>query len=219
MNIVEILYIILGACIVVITVTIVWLANETIKLVKSLRKSSDDVALMTSELKEKVLVVTEALDRAGTAATNIIGFIEDAIEGIKSKRDQLTDSIGLVSGVGEYFKKRKESKIENKESSDEQPKADVGVPTGSSDQSVGESVGKKKSKPEKKSEPACSASGTADAGGPVEIKKPDKKKAEDEESSDEQPKADVGVPTKDVGKQEPESEPDESEDQGPKEEK
>lgn len=115
MSIVEILYIILGVCIVVITVTIVWLANETIKLVKSLRKSSDDVALMTSELKEKVLVVTEALDRAGTAATNIIGFIEDAIEGIKAKRDQLADSIGLVSGVGEYFKKKKESRVKDKE--------------------------------------------------------------------------------------------------------
>jgi len=107
MSIVEILYIITGACIVVITVTIVWLANETIKLVKSLRKSSDDVAFMTREVKEKVLVVTEALDRAGTAATNIIGFIEDAIEGIKEKRDQLANSMGLVSGVGEFFKRKK----------------------------------------------------------------------------------------------------------------
>lgn len=115
MTIVEILYVITGVCLVVVTVTVVWLSNETIKLVKSLRKSSDDVALMTSELKEKVLVVTEALDRAGTAATNIIGLIEDAIEGIKEKREQLANSIGLVTGVGEYFKKKKAEKEEVEE--------------------------------------------------------------------------------------------------------
>jgi hypothetical protein len=115
MDIVEILYIITGVCLVVVTVAVVWLSNETIKLVKSLRKSSDDVALMTGELKEKVLVVTEALDRAGTAATNIIGLIEDAIEGIKEKREQLANSIGLVTGVGEYFKKKKAEKEEVEE--------------------------------------------------------------------------------------------------------
>ncbi len=161
MSIVEILYIILGVCIVVITVTIVWLANETIKLVKSLRKSSDDVALMTSELKEKVLVVTEALDRAGTAATNIIGFIEDAIEGIKSKRDQLADSIGLVSGVGEFFKKKKESGIKKKEEEQDTTEED----------SEEEEPKTKKSKPEKKAEE-------------VEIKKPDKKKVENKEKEE-----------------------------------
>ncbi|MBU1019313.1 hypothetical protein KJ764_05055 [Patescibacteria group bacterium] len=216
MSIVEILYIILGACIVVITVTIVWLANETIKLVKSLRKSSDDVAFMTQEVKEKVLVVTEALDRAGTAATNIIGFIEDAIEGIKSKRDQLADSIGLVSGVGEYFKKKKESgtkskekmqdtiEEESEEEEEESPdESTVGIPT--------RSVGKKPSKPEKKAEPTRSAFSTADASGSVKIKKPDKKKVE--------VKSPKGVPTVGVGNQEPESEPDESEDQELEEEK
>jgi hypothetical protein len=121
MSIVEILYVITGVSLIVVTVTVVWLANETIKLVKSLRKSSDDVALMTSEMKEKVLVVTEALDRAGTAATNIIGLIEDAIEGIKEKREQLANSIGLVTGVGEYFKKKKSEK-EDSEEEDPKPK-------------------------------------------------------------------------------------------------
>ena len=129
MTIIDILYVILGACIVVITVTIVWLSNETIKLVKSLRKSSDDVAFMTQEVKEKVLVVTEALDRAGTAATSIIGFIEDAIEGIKEKRDQLSDSIGLVAGVGDYFKKKtkKEEPEVAKEEKKEESKKDEEV--------------------------------------------------------------------------------------------
>ncbi len=123
METIEVLYIILGACVVVITVTIVWLANETMRLVRSLRKSSEDVEFMTSEFKEKVLMVSEALDRAGSAATNIISLVEDAIEGIKEKRDQLSDSIGLVTGVGEYFKKRKEKSDEKKEEPiEEKPK-------------------------------------------------------------------------------------------------
>lgn len=109
METVEILYIIVGACVVVITVTLVWLANETMKLVRSLRRSSEDVEFMTKEVKEKVLMVSEALDRAGTAASNIISLVEDAIEGIKEKRDQLSNSIGLITGVGDYFKKRKSS--------------------------------------------------------------------------------------------------------------
>ena len=114
MSIVDILYIILGACVVVITVTIVWFANEAMKLIKSLRKSSDDVAFMTEEVKGKVLMVSEALDRAGTAATNIISLVEDAVEGIKEKRDQLSNSIGLVAGVGDYFKKKNHGQSEKK---------------------------------------------------------------------------------------------------------
>jgi outer membrane biosynthesis protein TonB len=109
METVEILYIIVGACSVVVTVTIVWLANDTMKLVRSLRRSSEDVEFMTKEVKEKVLMVSEALDRAGTAASNIISLVEDAIEGIKEKRDQLANSIGLITGVGDYFKKKKSS--------------------------------------------------------------------------------------------------------------
>lgn len=147
MTIVEVLYVILGACVVVITVTIVWLANETIKLVKSLRKSSDDVAFMTQEVKEKVLVVTEALDRAGTAATSIIGFIEDAIEGIKEKRDKLSDSIGLIAGVGDFFKKK--SKKDEPEVAKEEKKEEI------SSEAIAEEVedvDKEKEKPEKKEE-------------------------------------------------------------------
>jgi len=168
MSIVEILYIILGACLVVITVNIVWLANETIKLVKSLRQSTDDVAFMTKEVKEKVLVVTEALDRAGTAASSIIGFIEDAIEGIKEKRDQLASSVGLVTGVGEYFKKKKESRIKQKE--DEQDTTEEESKSSSAQASLDEEENSKvkKSKPDKRSEK-------------VEIKKPDKKKTKDKE--------------------------------------
>lgn len=106
METVEVLYIIVGACIVVITVTFVWLANEAMRLTRSLRRSSEDVEFMTKEFKEKVLMVSEALDRAGTAATNIISLVEDAIEGIKEKREQLANSIGLVTGVGEYFRNK-----------------------------------------------------------------------------------------------------------------
>ena len=122
---VEILYIILAVCVVVITVTIVWFANEAMKLIKSLRKSSDDVAFMTQEVKDKVLIVTEALDRAGTAATNIIGLVEDAVEGIKEKRDQLSSSIGLVAGVGDYFKKKSEKDEPVKEEKKPEPKPEV----------------------------------------------------------------------------------------------
>jgi len=138
MSIVEILYIITGVCLVVVTVSIVWLANETIKLVKSLRKSSDDVAFMTQEVREKVLLVTEALDRAGTAASNIIGLIENAIEGIKEKRDQLADSIGLVTGVGEYFKKKRNARKDEEEEEEEiMPKKEK---KGKSDEETEETV-------------------------------------------------------------------------------
>ncbi len=115
MEITEILYIVLIVSVAVITITIVWLANELMQLIKSLRRSANDTALMTNELKDKVLLVSEALDRAGTAATKIIGMIEDGIETIREKKDQISNSIGLVAGVGDYYKQRKQAKVEEKE--------------------------------------------------------------------------------------------------------
>jgi len=119
MEITEILYIVLIVSVAVITITIVWLANELMQLIKSLRRSANDTALMTNELKDKVLLVSEALDRAGTAATKIIGMIEDGIETIREKKDQISNSIGLVAGVGDYYKQRKQAKVEEKEAKEE----------------------------------------------------------------------------------------------------
>jgi hypothetical protein len=119
MSIVQILYIILGASIVVLTVTIVWLANEAIGLIKSLRRSSENTEVVTRELKEKVLVVSEALDRAGTAASTLIGLIEDGVEAITSKRDKVVSAIGLITGAGKHIEDKEEpeeeAKQENKE--------------------------------------------------------------------------------------------------------
>ena len=111
----EILYIILGASIVVLTVTIVWVANEAIGLIRSLRKSSENTEVMTKEMKEKVLVVSEALDRAATAATNIIGLIEDSVEVVKEKRDEVASTISLVTGAAKHFSKdKKEPEVAEK---------------------------------------------------------------------------------------------------------
>ena len=107
---IEILYIVIAVAIVVITVTIVWLANELIGLIRPLRRSSEDVETVTKEIREKVLMVSEALDRAGTAATNIIGLVEDTVEGIKERRDQLADGIGVIAGANEYFARKKADK-------------------------------------------------------------------------------------------------------------
>lgn len=125
MEISEILYIIIASSVVVLTVTIVWLSNEAIGLIKSIRRSSDDVETMTREIKEKVLLVSESMDRAGTAASNIIGLVEDAIEGIKERRDQLADTIGLVTGVGDYFKNKKKSKSKEEAVEGEKPEVDL----------------------------------------------------------------------------------------------
>jgi len=104
---VDILYVILAVCVIVITVTLVWLSNELIGLIRSIKRSSSDVETVTKEIREKVLLVSEALDRAGTAASNIIGLIEDAIESIKTKREQVANSLGLIAGAGEYIRRRK----------------------------------------------------------------------------------------------------------------
>jgi len=111
----DVLYLILGVCVVVITVTIVWLASETRQLLRSLRRSAQDTEVVTKEIKEKVLLVGEALDRAGTAATTVIGLIEDAIEQIKEKRDQIVGSVSLLAGAGKYVKQRREEVRKEKE--------------------------------------------------------------------------------------------------------
>lgn len=125
----DVLYLILGVCVVVITVTIVWLASETRQLVRSLKRSAQDTEVVTKEIKEKVLLVGEALDRAGTAATTVIGLIEDAIEQIEEKRDQIVGSIGLLTGAGKYVKQRREGakkeKAEAGKEKKEVPKAEV----------------------------------------------------------------------------------------------
>jgi hypothetical protein len=107
MTYLEILYIILGVCVVAVSIAIVWLANETVMLVKSLRRSAQDTETVTKEIKEKVLLVSEALDRAGQAAASVIGLIEDSVEAIKEKRDQIVGSIGLITGAGSYIRRRK----------------------------------------------------------------------------------------------------------------
>jgi phage tail tape-measure protein len=125
MALTDILYLVLIVSIVIITITLVWVANELIGLIKSLRKSASDTETMTSELKDKVLLVSEALDRAGTAATKIIGMIEDGIESIKQKKDQITNSIGLVAGVGDFVKQRKQVKDDIEDETEETEKSDA----------------------------------------------------------------------------------------------
>lgn len=124
----DILYVILGVCVVVITVTVVWLANELIGLIRSLKRSAQDTEVVTKEIREKVLLVSEALDRAGTAATSIIGLIEDSIEKIKEKRDQIVGSIGLLTGAGEYIKQRKETKSEKVKTEKPEPEKEKEKP-------------------------------------------------------------------------------------------
>lgn len=108
MQISDILYIVIIVATVVITVTLVWLANETIGLIRSLRKSADDAAVVTKEFKEKTLLVTEAMDRVGTVATSVIGMVEDAIETIKEKRDKLADGLALVTSMSKYVKRNRQ---------------------------------------------------------------------------------------------------------------
>ena len=148
---VDILYIVLAVCVVVITVTLVWLSNDLIGLIRSIKRSSDDVEVVTKEIREKVLLVSEALDRAGTAASNIIGLVEDAIESIKTKRDQLAESIGLISGVGEYARrKRAEKKSPPREEEKKEDKEKEEEPEENSPESEeeGEEEVKKSSAPE-----------------------------------------------------------------------
>ncbi len=115
----DILYIILGVCVVIVTVTFVWLAADLRKLIRSLRRSAEDTEAVTKEIKEKVLLVSEAMDRLGQAAANVMGLIEDSVEMIKEKRDQIVGSISLLTGAGKFIKGK--SKVKSQKS---QPKAD-----------------------------------------------------------------------------------------------
>lgn len=144
MSIVQILYIILGVSIVVLTVTIVWLANEAIGLIKSLRRSSENTEVVTRELKEKVLVVSEALDRAGTAASTLIGLIEDGVEAITSKRDKVVSAIGLITGAGKHIEDKKEPEEEEVKPTDEVEKPEKKKEESSDTKESKEKVAKKK---------------------------------------------------------------------------
>lgn len=109
---VEILYIIVAVAVAVLTVAIVWLISDLIKLSKSMRKSTDDVAVMTSEVKEKVLMVSEAIDRIGTLATHFIGIIEEAEKQIREKSEKIYEGLSMVVGVSDLIKSRKTNKKE-----------------------------------------------------------------------------------------------------------
>jgi hypothetical protein len=116
MEFIEILYITIAVAVVILTVTAVWLSNELISLIKSVKRSSRDSEKVTKEIKEKVLLVSESLDRAGSAASSLVGLMEDAVEDIKPRRDKIADSLGLISGAGEHARRRqeKESEVEVK---------------------------------------------------------------------------------------------------------
>ena len=106
MEFIEILYITIAVAVVVLTVTVVWLSNELISLIKSVKRSSRDSEKVTKEIKEKVLLVSESLDRAGSAASSLVGLMEDAVEGIKPRRDKIADSLAVISGAGKYARTR-----------------------------------------------------------------------------------------------------------------
>ncbi|OQA52466.1 MAG: hypothetical protein BWY43_00534 [candidate division WS2 bacterium ADurb.Bin280] len=116
---VEILYLIVAVAVVVLTVALVWLILDLIKLSRSLRKSTDDVAIMTAEVKEKVLMVSEAIDRIGTLASHFIGLIEEAEKQIREKSEQISQGLGMVVGISDVLKKRRAS---NDEQEDQEPK-------------------------------------------------------------------------------------------------
>jgi len=113
MSLQEILYGVLIVSVVVITVTLVWVANDLKGLLRSLRRSAEDTETVTREIKEKVLMLAEALDRAGAAAASVIGLIETAIDQIKEKRDSIAQGIGLVTGVGRAIKERRQPEADN----------------------------------------------------------------------------------------------------------
>ena len=116
---IELLYLIIAVCVAVLTIALIWLINDLVKLSRSLRRSSDDVAVMTKEVKEKVLLVTEAMDRVGTLASHFIGIIEEAESQIREKSARIADSLGAVLGVSEMIKSRKAKKAEDNTAEDE----------------------------------------------------------------------------------------------------
>lgn len=114
MAFIDVLYIVIAVAVVVITVTVVWLSNELIGLIKSVKRSSQDSEKVTKEIKEKVLLISESLDRAGSAASSLVGLMEDAVEGMKPRRDRVAESLAVISGAANYSKsqQQKESQIE-----------------------------------------------------------------------------------------------------------
>jgi len=116
MAFIDILYIVIAVAIVVITVTVIWLSNELIGLIKSVKRSSRDSEKVTKEIREKVMLVSESLDRAGSAASSLVGLMEDAVQGIKPRREKIADSLGLISGAGQHARQQqaKESEIKVK---------------------------------------------------------------------------------------------------------
>lgn len=116
MAFIDILYIVIAVAVVTITVTLVWVSNELIGLIKSVKRSSRDSEKVTHEIKEKVMLVSESLDRAGSAASSLVGLMEDAVEAIKPRREKIADSLGLISGAGAHARQQqvKESEVEVK---------------------------------------------------------------------------------------------------------
>lgn len=117
---VEILYLIIAVAVVVLTVALVWLILDLIKLSRSLRKSTDDVAIMTGEVKEKVLMVSEAIDRIGTLASHFIGLIEEAEKQIRDKSEQISQGLGMVVGISDALKKRKTKAQDDEQEQEEE---------------------------------------------------------------------------------------------------
>ncbi|PIT97125.1 hypothetical protein COT77_03140 [Candidatus Berkelbacteria bacterium CG10_big_fil_rev_8_21_14_0_10_41_12] len=111
---VDILYIIIGTCTVVLTVAIVWLVNESIVLVKLLQKSAKNTETISEELKQKTLMVSEALDRVGTVAARVIGFVEDMEHAVEERAGAIASGLGVLAGAKKYFtdKEKKQSKEE-----------------------------------------------------------------------------------------------------------
>jgi len=117
----DVLYLISTVAIAVVTVTVVWLANELIQLIKSLRRSAEDTATVTAEFKKRVLLMSEALDRVGTAASHMIGLIEDAEVELRGRREKVAQGIGLVMGAGDHARKKREKEKKEKEEMVEKP--------------------------------------------------------------------------------------------------
>lgn len=173
MSSVDILYIIIGTCIVVITVAFVWLANEAMALIKSLKISAKNTETISEELKEKTMLVSESLDRVGTVATRVISFVEDMESAVEEKAGAIASSIGVIAGAKKYFVDgKRESKPESKLTEDRADKPEIEVVEPKSDKKVQEEKVE-----EKQQEPTGEPTEEA-----TEIKvKPDRQKAQEVE--------------------------------------
>lgn len=92
----DVLYFVLTICSAVITLVIVWLANDLIVVLRNIRKASKDTAGLTSEFKQKVLMVGEALDRMGDSATRMLGIMEDSQSEMIANREKIKKGVGLI---------------------------------------------------------------------------------------------------------------------------